>query len=88
MHWVIPILIAVGNPAAAAPSLEAPLPEVVTYEKLPGHEEETGFQLRLALRGTGELWQDTAVTSVYRNGAFGGGIAMIATIWGPFALDL
>ena len=89
MRWVLPILTSLTGSAWAAPSLEAPVPEVTTYERLPGPNiEPDAFDLRLVFRGSGELWQDTALTSVYRNGALGGGLGVVATIWGPISVDL
>lgn len=89
MRWVLPILSSLMGSAYAAPSLEAPVPQVTTYEQLPGTQSEPDkFDVRLVFRGNGELWQDTAITSVYRNGALGGGLGIVVTLWGPISVDL
>lgn len=43
---------------------------------------------RLVIRGVGETWDDTGITSNYGMGGVGLGIAVMQPIWGPLAFDI
>ena len=43
---------------------------------------------RLVLRGVGDSWDDTGITSNYGMGSVGLGIGVMQPIWGPLAFDI
>jgi hypothetical protein len=53
-----------------------------------GQEVSPPDDLRVGVRGIGEVWSDTAIGTVYGGGGGFASLAVSRTVWGPVGLDL
>lgn len=82
MSWIgtsVVLGLLLASPAQAAPQLGWEPPDRNAPEREP---------FRFGLRGLVETWADDAIATVYRSGAVTGGVAVVAPVWGPVAVEL
>jgi opacity protein-like surface antigen len=53
-----------------------------------GQEVSPPEDLRVGVRGIGEVWSDTGIGTVYGSGGGFASLAVSRTVWGPVGLDL
>lgn len=66
-------------PSDPAPPAPDPAPEASEAERLP---------VRVAVRGIAETWSDAGIGTVYATGGLFGGLAVVAPLFGPLAIDV